>query len=84
MISVLFSWHSLFFNKHGNDPTKQLRETGRFLFILLKSSSVYSLEEAIKPANFHRVVQAVKEVSSYSVEKQSYTCPSLALKLGIP
>ncbi|KAL4000114.1 MICAL-like protein 2 [Sarotherodon galilaeus] len=40
------------------------------------------MEEAIKPANFQRVVQAVKKVSGFDEETLSYKTPSLALKLG--
>ncbi|KAL6482560.1 hypothetical protein MHYP_G00106400 [Metynnis hypsauchen] len=77
-----------FFNKHGNDPTKyeyirqKLREIGRFLMILRSDSSIYSIEETIKPANFSKVIQAVKKVSGYDEEKNCYQTPSLALKLG--
>ncbi|KAL7846113.1 hypothetical protein AOLI_G00243050 [Acnodon oligacanthus] len=77
-----------FFNKHGNDPTKyeyirqKLRETGRFLMILRSESSIYNLEEAVKPANFSKVIEAVKKVSGYDEEKNCYQTPSLALKLG--
>ncbi|XP_048830876.1 uncharacterized protein LOC125725220 isoform X8 [Brienomyrus brachyistius] len=77
-----------FFNKHGNDPTKfeyirqKLREIGRFLITLRSESSIYSLEEAIKPANFQHVIEAVKKVSGHDEEKNYYQRPSLALKLG--
>ncbi|XP_049342001.1 uncharacterized protein LOC111192707 isoform X1 [Astyanax mexicanus] len=77
-----------FFNKHGNDPTKfeyirqKLREIGRFLLTLRSESSVYSLEEAVKPANFSKVIEAVKKVSGYDEEMNCYQTPSLALKLG--
>ncbi|XP_048855405.1 uncharacterized protein LOC125739885 [Brienomyrus brachyistius] len=76
------------YNKHGHDPTKyeyvrqKLREVGRFLLILRKESSIHSMEESVKPANFYRVVQAVKKVSGYDEEKHCYHTPSLALKLG--
>lgn len=77
-----------FFNKHGNDPTKyeyirqKLREIGRFLMTLRSESSIQNLEEAVKPANFSKVIQAVKKVSGYDEEKNCYQTPSLALKLG--
>ncbi|XP_076829569.1 uncharacterized protein LOC143485412 isoform X2 [Brachyhypopomus gauderio] len=77
-----------FFNKHGNDPTKheyvrqKLREIGRFLMALRSESSIHSLEEAVKPANFSKVIQAVRKVSGYDEEKNCYHTPSLALKLG--
>ncbi|XP_044063230.1 uncharacterized protein LOC122881284 [Siniperca chuatsi] len=76
------------YNKHGQDPTKyeymrqKLREVGRLLLCLRTEFSVHNLEEAVKPANFQRVVQAVKKVSGFDEEKHSYLTPSLALKLG--
>ncbi|KAL6476254.1 hypothetical protein MHYP_G00147530 [Metynnis hypsauchen] len=77
-----------FFNKHGNDSTKyeyirqKLREIGRFLMILRSDSSIYSIEKTVKPANFSKVIQAVKKVSGYDEERSCYQTPSLALKLG--
>ncbi|XP_070411294.1 uncharacterized protein [Nothobranchius furzeri] len=77
-----------FFNKHGQDPTKheyirqKIREVGRLLLILRKDYSVYNLEEAVRPSNFHTLVQAVKKVSGFDEEKHSFQTPSLALKLG--
>ncbi|XP_077422403.1 uncharacterized protein LOC144052330 isoform X2 [Vanacampus margaritifer] len=77
-----------FFNKHGQDPTKfeyvrqKLREVGRLLLILRTEFSLFTFEEAVKPANFHLVVQAVKKVSGFDEEKHCYKTPSLALKLG--
>ncbi|KAA8579044.1 hypothetical protein FQN60_010568 [Etheostoma spectabile] len=79
--------HSLY-NKHGQDPTKyeymrqRLREVGRLLLCLRTEFSVDNLEEAVKPANFQIVVQAVKKVSGFDGKKDSYQTPSLALKLG--
>ncbi|XP_039865678.1 uncharacterized protein LOC120720108 isoform X3 [Simochromis diagramma] len=76
------------YNKHGQDPTKydyirqKLREAGRLLLCLRTEFSVHNMEEAIKPANFQRVVQAVKKVSGFDEETLSYKTPSLALKLG--
>lgn len=77
-----------FFNKHGQDPTKydyirqKLREVGRLLLTLRKECSIFTFEEAVRPANFHLVIQAVKKVSGFDEEKHSYRTPSLALKLG--
>ncbi|KAI4789668.1 hypothetical protein KUCAC02_035105 [Chaenocephalus aceratus] len=77
-----------FFNKHGQDPTKydyirqKLREVGRLLLTLRKEFSIQTLEEAVRPANFHVVIRAVKRVSGFKEEKHFYQTPSLALKLG--
>ncbi|XP_028275106.1 serine/threonine-protein kinase PAK 1 isoform X25 [Parambassis ranga] len=76
------------FNRHGQDPTKydyirqKLREVGRLLLALRKDCAIYTLEDAVKPKNFHVVIKAVKKVSGYDEEKNSYQTPSLALKLG--
>ncbi|XP_032438018.1 uncharacterized protein LOC116732140 [Xiphophorus hellerii] len=76
------------YNRHGQDPTKyeyirqKLREIGRLLICLRSEFSIHNLEEAVKPANFQRVVQAVKIVCGFDEEKHSYQTPSLALKLG--
>ncbi|KAI4793452.1 hypothetical protein KUCAC02_032708 [Chaenocephalus aceratus] len=76
------------YSKHGQDPTKyeyirqKLREVGRLLLCLQTEFSVYNLEEAVKPANFQRVVQAVKNVSGFDDKHHTYSTPSLALKLG--
>ncbi|KAF3834432.1 hypothetical protein F7725_025636 [Dissostichus mawsoni] len=78
-LSIIQFAQSLY-NKHGQDTTKyeyirqKLREVGQF--------SVYNLEEAVKPANFQRVVQAVKKVSGFDDKHHTYSTPSLALKLG--
>lgn len=76
------------YNKHGQDPTKyeyirqKLREVGRLLLCLRTEFSVHNLEDTVKPANFQRVVQAVKKVSGFDEEKHLYQKPSLVLKLG--
>ncbi|XP_047189259.1 uncharacterized protein LOC118313196 isoform X2 [Scophthalmus maximus] len=86
-LSIIQFAQSLY-NKHGQDPTKheylrqKLREVGRLLLCLRTDFSVQNLEEAVKPANFQRVVQAVKKVAGFDEEKASYLTPSLALKLG--
>ncbi|CAI5690130.1 unnamed protein product [Oreochromis niloticus] len=77
-----------FFNKHGKDPTKfdyirqTLRECGRLLLTLRKECSIHTFEDAVRPANFNVVIKAVKKVSGYDEEKNCYSTPSLALKLG--
>lgn len=86
---AFFSWaNQSFFNKHGQDPTKyeyirqKLREVGRLLLVLQREFSIQTLEDAIRPANFKVLIQAVKKVSGFNDEKHSYQTPSLALKLG--
>lgn len=86
-LSIIQFAQSLY-NRHGQDPTKyeymrqKLRELGRLMLCLRTEYSVHNLEEAVKPANFQRVVQAVKKVSGFDEATHSYQTPSLALKLG--
>ncbi|KAK0151334.1 Histone-lysine N-methyltransferase set-1 [Merluccius polli] len=86
-LSIIQFAQSLY-NKHGQDPTKydyirqKLREVGRLLLCLRTEFSIHNMEEAVKPANFQRVVRAVKKVSGFDDEKHSFRTPSLALKLG--
>lgn len=47
-----------------------------------KNSQYNTFEDAVRPANFDVVIKAVKKVSGYDEEKNRYSTPSLALKLG--
>ncbi|KAJ8008499.1 hypothetical protein DPEC_G00105510 [Dallia pectoralis] len=86
-LSILQIAQSLY-KKHGKSPKRfehirqQLRDVGRLLLCLRKKSSIYSLEDAIKPAHFYEVVEAVKTVAGFNAETFSYQTPSLSLKLG--
>ncbi|KAF4114370.1 uncharacterized protein LOC131539370 isoform X2 [Onychostoma macrolepis] len=76
------------YNKHDIDPTKseyirqKAREMGRLLLRLRRKYSIYSFEDAMKPNDFYKVVEAVKDVAGYDEKSQLYKTPSLALKLG--
>ncbi|XP_032391770.1 uncharacterized protein LOC116701860 isoform X1 [Etheostoma spectabile] len=71
--------------KHGNNPSEhirqKLREMGRLL-LALHEKSIFSFEDAIKPKNFSKVVEAVKDLAGFDEKTQSYNKPSLAFKLG--
>lgn len=73
--------------KFENNPDKydyarqKLREMGRLLLVL-QEKSVLGLEDAIKPKNFCKVVEAVKDVAEFDQKMQRYNKPSLALRLG--
>ncbi len=77
-----------FYNKHGNDPTKneyirqKVREMGRLLLSLRKNHSIFSFEDAAKPNHFYKVIEAVRDVAGFHEDTHSYHTPSLALKLG--
>ncbi|XP_034748086.1 uncharacterized protein LOC117956880 isoform X2 [Etheostoma cragini] len=71
--------------KHGNNPSEhirqKLREMGRLL-LALHEKSIFSFEDAIKPENFSKVVEAVKDLAGFDEKTQIYNKPSLAFKLG--
>lgn len=77
------------YNKHGSDPAKsesigqQAREMGRLLLNMRRKFSIFNFEEAVRPSNFLKVVEAVKEVAGgYDEESHSGKTPRLAPKLG--
>ncbi|XP_036419034.1 uncharacterized protein LOC118802695 isoform X2 [Colossoma macropomum] len=76
------------FNRHGSDVSKhdyirqKMREVGRLLLEAQKLTPLKKMEDFIIPANFSHVVSAVKVVAGYNPEKNTYSIPSLALKLG--
>lgn len=67
----LLRYADALFSKHGHDLSKhdyigqKIRELGRFLQTLRKRSAVLSLEDAIKPGNFLKVIEAVKETAGF-------------------
>ncbi|XP_068188438.1 uncharacterized protein [Antennarius striatus] len=64
-----------------NERVKQtLHEMGTLL-IVLQRKRVSSFEDAIKPHNFCKVVEAVKEVSNFDETTENYIKVSLAVKL---
>ncbi|XP_016118944.1 uncharacterized protein [Sinocyclocheilus grahami] len=76
------------YNRHGFQKTKheyirqKVRELGRFLLTLRKKCPSATLEDAMNPANFMSVIQAVKETAGFHKSTHSYQSPSLALKIG--
>ncbi|XP_062291642.1 uncharacterized protein LOC133996101 isoform X2 [Scomber scombrus] len=73
--------------KSGNKPNKhdiirqKLREMGRLL-LALREKSIFSFEEAIKPENFYRVAEAVKDIAGFDEKMKCYKTPNLASKIG--
>ncbi len=76
------------FNRMGSDVTKhdyirqKMREVGRLLLEARKITPLRTMVDFFIPANFKHIISAVKVVSGYDEEKNSYRIPSLALKLG--
>ncbi|XP_047200190.1 uncharacterized protein LOC118124568 [Hippoglossus stenolepis] len=60
---------------------RKLREMGRVL-LKLRKKSISCFEDAVKPENFSKVVEAVKELSGFREETQSCDRPTFAQKLG--
>lgn len=60
---------------------QRLRHMGRLL-LALHEKSIFSFEDAIKPNNFYKVVETVKNIAGFDEKKRRYKKPSLALKLG--
>ncbi|MGL5294649.1 MAG: hypothetical protein ACRC9V_12950, partial [Aeromonas sp.] len=61
---------------------QKMREVGRLLLEARKITPLRTMVEFIIPANFKHVISAVKVVSGFDKETNSYRIPSLALKLG--
>lgn len=84
----LMQYAQSLFNKHGSDRAKheyirqKLRELGRLLVTLRNTTKIHNLEEAIKPGNFMILTSAVKRVSGFDLQNDTYKAPSLALKIG--
>nr|XP_020474167.1 uncharacterized protein LOC109970738 [Monopterus albus] len=71
-------------NKQGRNHDyirQKLREMGRLL-LALHERSIFSFEDAIKPTNFCKVAEAVKDLAGFDEKSQIYNKPNLALKLG--
>ncbi|XP_077367808.1 uncharacterized protein LOC144033086 isoform X5 [Festucalex cinctus] len=69
--------------KNRHDYIRQrLRELGRLLTEARKNSSIRKAVELIYPANFNRVITAVKVLAGHNSENNTYKKPSLALKIG--
>ncbi|XP_059371080.1 uncharacterized protein LOC132108389 [Carassius carassius] len=76
------------YNRLGYDVGKheyirqKLRELGRLLICSRKNTSLKTIKDHIKPANFMQVVESVKLLAGYDSKTHAYRCPSLALKIG--
>ncbi|KAI7806122.1 hypothetical protein IRJ41_000533 [Triplophysa rosa] len=76
------------YNRHGFNKTKheyirqKVRELARFILALRKKCPSVTLEDAMKPANFMNVIDAVKDTAGFNQDTHSYQTPSLALKIG--
>ncbi|KAL6477443.1 hypothetical protein MHYP_G00132780 [Metynnis hypsauchen] len=78
-----------FFDKNSKAKERHMsvRETirciGKFLIVLHKKSSIRNLAEAIKPLNFPKVIEAVKEIAEFNEETNCFALPGLARRIGL-
>ncbi|CAM4558620.1 unnamed protein product [Leuciscus chuanchicus] len=69
------------FNKHGSDRSKheytrqKVTELGRLLVTLHHTTRIHNMEEAIKPGNFFILTSAVKRVSGFDHENNTFKAP---------
>lgn len=60
-----------------------MRELGRLLILLRKSDEeICSLDDVIHPQRFPAVVKCTKTLCGFNEDTNSYSNPSMALKLG--
>lgn len=74
-------WHASEGKTKRGTILQRIRIMGRLL-LMLRKDSIRSLEDAIKPQNFSKVVEAVRELAGFNVETKSCHTPSLMMKLG--
>lgn len=76
------------YKRLGHDPSKhdyirhKMRELGRLLLCSKKHNDLTTIKEHIQPANVTHVVHAVRKMAGYNSEKDTRSCPSLALGIG--
>ncbi|XP_041811390.1 uncharacterized protein LOC121619625 isoform X2 [Chelmon rostratus] len=61
--------------------THRLRLMGRLL-LALRKKSISSYEDAVKPQNFSKLLEAVRELTGFNEETASYQSPGLVIKLA--
>lgn len=65
-----------------NVISNKMRELGRLLIILKKTSGIQKLIDIMKPEFFDNLVSATKIMSGYDPENQTFKASSLALHMG--
>lgn len=74
-------WHTSEAKVKTSAVAQKLRVMGRLL-LRLRTQSICSLEEAIKPQNFSNVVKAVRELAGFNVETNTWLRPIVITKLA--
>lgn len=85
---VILQFGEDMFKKHGADPTRHenirqnLRQIARLVLEAQKRTPLKEMEDFFVPANFKHVVSAVNVLAGYNAKSNTYSRPSLAIKLG--
>ncbi|KAL1448330.1 hypothetical protein WDU94_015616 [Cyamophila willieti] len=65
-----------------HNVSSKMRELGRLMYELKSKHEIDSLEKAIAPSNFNKLVDAVKVISGFNAFENSFKIPSLPAKIG--
>nr|XP_020444130.1 uncharacterized protein LOC109953088 [Monopterus albus]XP_020444131.1 uncharacterized protein LOC109953088 [Monopterus albus]XP_020444133.1 uncharacterized protein LOC109953088 [Monopterus albus] len=85
---IILQFGEQMFNQHGSDVKKHgyirqnLRQIARLVLEAQNRTPLNNLEEFFYPSSFRHVVSAVNVLAGYDPESNTYSIPSLALKLG--
>lgn len=85
---VILQFGESMFMMHGSDPTRHenirqnLRQIARLVLEAQKRTPLKEMEDFFVPSNFKHVVAAVNVLAGYNAKTNTYSRPSLAIKLG--
>ncbi|XP_053726500.1 uncharacterized protein LOC128762333 [Synchiropus splendidus] len=85
---IILQFGEQLFNQHGTDVKRHdyirqnLRQLARLVIQAKKATPLRKLEDFFLPSSFQFVVAAVNVLAGYDPVKQTYSIPSLAIKLG--
>ncbi|XP_053277530.1 uncharacterized protein LOC128438830 isoform X3 [Pleuronectes platessa] len=85
---VILQFGEQMYNQYSSDVRKHdyirqnLRQLARLVLEAQKTTPLKNLEEFFYPSSFRHVVSAVKVLAGYDLENNTFSIPSLAIKLG--
>lgn len=85
---IILQFGEQIFNEHDRSMKKSqyvrqnLRQVARLVLEAQKVTPLQSVEDFLHPSKFPLVVSTVKVLAGYDTEKKTFSCPSLAVKLG--
>lgn len=85
---VILQFGEDMFMKHGADPSRHenirqnLRQIARLVLEAQKRTPLKEMEDFFVPSNFKHVVSAVNVLAGFNAKSNTYSRPSLAIKLG--